>query len=78
MNHPQQPTEEQIRARAYELFVQRGRQHGHDTDDWLQAEYELRQLPLRKLAELDPPKAKSRSRGRKSLVNLVRAAMFVA
>jgi uncharacterized protein len=31
----------QIKVRAYELFEQRGREHGHDLDDWLQAEVEL-------------------------------------
>jgi hypothetical protein len=31
-----------IAGRAFELYCQRGRQHGHDTDDWLQAERELR------------------------------------
>jgi hypothetical protein len=30
-----------IAARAYELFVQRGCQHGRDWDDWLAAEREL-------------------------------------
>lgn len=33
--------EQAIRLRAYELFEQRGRQDGHDVDDWLQAETEL-------------------------------------
>jgi Protein of unknown function (DUF2934) len=33
---------EQIRWRAYELFEKRGREHGHDFDDWLKAEAELR------------------------------------
>jgi Protein of unknown function (DUF2934) len=33
--------EQDIRLRAYELFEQRGRGHGHDVDDWLQAEKEL-------------------------------------
>jgi Protein of unknown function (DUF2934) len=33
--------EEKIRFRAYELFQQRGCQHGRDLDDWLQAEAEL-------------------------------------
>jgi len=28
---------EQIAVRAHELFVERGRGHGHDWDDWLQA-----------------------------------------
>jgi len=78
MNGALSPTEEEVRARAYELFVQRGCQHGYDQDDWLQAEYELRGLPVRKLAELEPAKMKPRKGDRKSLVNLVRAAMFVA
>jgi len=30
-----------IRVRAYELFEQRGREEGHDLDDWLQAEAEF-------------------------------------
>jgi len=34
-------TEEYIRLRAYELFEQRGREHGHDIGDWLQAEAEI-------------------------------------
>jgi Protein of unknown function (DUF2934) len=29
---------EQIARKAYELFLTRGRQHGHDLEDWLQAE----------------------------------------
>ena len=32
---------QQIRVRAYELFEQRGREEGHDLDDWLQAESEI-------------------------------------
>ena len=35
---------EQIRRRAFELFEQRGREEGHELDDWLQAEEELTQL----------------------------------
>lgn len=34
--------EEVIRARAYELFEQRGRTHGHAHEDWLRAEAEVR------------------------------------
>lgn len=33
--------EEQIRVRAHEIYEQRGRDEGHDIDDWLQAEAEL-------------------------------------
>ena len=33
---------ELVQARAYELFVQRGYQHGHHLEDWLTAERELK------------------------------------
>jgi hypothetical protein len=33
--------EERIRVRAYELYEQRGKRHGHALDDWLEAEAEL-------------------------------------
>ena len=36
------PTTEQIAARAYELFLARGGEHGHHDEDWFQAEQELR------------------------------------
>ena len=36
--------QDQIRARAFQLYEQRGRDDGHDLDDWLQAEAELSQL----------------------------------
>ncbi len=31
-----------VAARAYEIFLSRGGEHGHDLDDWTQAERELR------------------------------------
>lgn len=34
----------QIRVRAYQLYEQRGRDDGHDLDDWLQAEAESSQV----------------------------------
>jgi hypothetical protein len=37
---PAELTEEYIRLRAYQLYEQRGRQDGHDVEDWLQAEAE--------------------------------------
>ncbi len=37
----QELTEEIIRMRAYQLFEQRGYEHGHDVEDWLQAEAEV-------------------------------------
>ncbi len=32
---------EKIRQRAYELFEARGREEGHELEDWLQAEAEV-------------------------------------
>jgi Protein of unknown function (DUF2934) len=69
-------TSEQIAARAYQLYLERGRTNGYDLDDWLQAEYELRQLPVRKLAEMEPPPAPRGKSRTKSLIELVRAAMY--
>ena len=34
--------DDQVRRRAYELWEQRGRQHGKDADDWFRAESEVR------------------------------------
>jgi hypothetical protein len=33
--------QEQLRRRAYGLYEQRGREEGHELDDWLQAESEI-------------------------------------
>jgi hypothetical protein len=35
------PLEERIRARAHELYVERGNESGSELDDWLQAEEEI-------------------------------------
>jgi hypothetical protein len=35
------PITEAIANRAYELFLARGGEQGHDLDDWLRAEQEL-------------------------------------
>jgi hypothetical protein len=40
---PYEPTLEEIRARAYETYIQRGRIDGFDLEDWLQAEKELKE-----------------------------------
>ena len=40
--------DEEIRLRAYEIYIERGEQPGQELDDWLQAERELgRVLVLR-------------------------------
>jgi len=36
-------SEEQVRRRAYELYVSRGGGHGRELDDWIRAEREVRQ-----------------------------------
>lgn len=35
-----------VARRAYELFETRGREEGHDLDDWLQAEREVQERPV--------------------------------
>jgi hypothetical protein len=35
------PSEDEVRVRAYELFMARGYTHGADLDDWFAAEREL-------------------------------------
>jgi hypothetical protein len=45
------PTEEQIRKRAYEIYM-RQENHGKDVDNWLEAERELKLIP-----EVDAPEA---------------------
>ena len=37
----QEDIEEEIRRRAYELYEARGREDGHDLEDWLRAEAEI-------------------------------------
>jgi len=35
------PSREEIAKRAFELYLARGGEHGHDAEDWAQAESEL-------------------------------------
>jgi len=41
MPHSSVARQEQVRCRAYEIYEQRGREDGHELDDWLQAESEI-------------------------------------
>ena len=41
-NRSAQVGDSDIASRAYDLYLARERGHGHDVDDWLQAERELR------------------------------------
>ena len=36
--------QEELRHRAYDLYLERGAQPGYELDDWLQAERELSQI----------------------------------
>jgi len=48
------PSLEQIQIRAYELYEEGGRQCGHEVEDWLRAEQELRERPAsRKMRDLE-------------------------
>ena len=48
------PLEEQIRLRAYELYVQRGNESGSELDDWLQAESEILMAHEQEVEERGP------------------------
>ncbi len=39
-----------IRIRAFEIYESRGREDGHDVDDWLRAENEVLQAKVRSIA----------------------------
>jgi Protein of unknown function (DUF2934) len=41
-NEADNGTEHLIQERAYELFLKRGQQPGHELEDWLQAEREVK------------------------------------
>jgi hypothetical protein len=59
--------EEQVRRRAYELYEKRGREHGHENEDWLAAEAELakeRTKPLAGKAVKTNPKPPVPGRGK--------------
>ena len=55
-----EPTHDQIASRAFEIYVSRGAEHGHDVGDWFEAE---RQLKI----ELQPKKRTVRRNGRTAL-----------
>jgi hypothetical protein len=47
---PPPSLEEQIQRRAYRLYEARGREDGHELDDWLRAENEITQQKPRIVA----------------------------
>ena len=44
---------EEVRRRAFRLFETRGRELGHDFEDWIRAEHEIMGWSAAELAELD-------------------------
>ena len=42
------PTHDEIQLRAYWIHLDRGGEHGHDLEDWIQAERELIENPAPK------------------------------
>ena len=52
-------THDQIERRAYEIYLARGGQHGHDLADWIMAEHELRTIAS--LAAAEPRRASHHS-----------------
>jgi hypothetical protein len=53
-----EPSKQDIAHRAYELYVQRGAEHGKDVEDWVKAEKELS-----KVVVLTPAKTKGAQAG---------------
>ena len=75
LNKPKRlPMEAEIRQRAQEIFLARGGRPGREIDDWLQAEYELAQLPVNHLAKLATPKAKQ---AKLAVAKVVQAALLL-
>jgi hypothetical protein len=48
-SEPQNP-EHQIRLRAHELYEARGREDGHELEDWLRAKEEITEKKVRTVA----------------------------
>jgi hypothetical protein len=45
------PTQDEIARRAYQLYEERGGEHGRDWEDWFQAEHERRQRATHRNAD---------------------------
>jgi hypothetical protein len=58
--------QEAVQRRAYELYEQRGREDGHDFDDWLAAERELRGSAVVQRTEVATEVAPAKARPRRA------------
>ena len=75
MNAPEL-THSKIAERAYQIYLANGCHSGHDLDDWLQAQYELLQQPVRELAGLEPRKYGRAAAGAALLVGVINSALL--
>ena len=62
------PTHEQIERRAYEIYLARGGQHGHDLADWIMAEHELKSIGKLAAAKSAPARHDTKERGQPALL----------
>jgi hypothetical protein len=53
---------EELEKRAYELYLQRGAEHGHDEEDWLLAEAQLSEERTRSRETSESSKTQSAGR----------------
>jgi hypothetical protein len=61
------PTREEVELRAYDLYVERGREDGHAEEDWLEAErqlFEAHGASLEETSEEAPRKQRGAAAGR--------------
>jgi hypothetical protein len=70
-----QPTEAEIAGRAYQIYKESGCQPGRDLDNWFQAEYELRHMTVRQLAQQPIPKPTEEHPHHRGLLELIRAKL---
>jgi hypothetical protein len=60
-----EPRHDDVERRAYELYEQRGREDGHDWDDWLEAEREIRGVETQ--GDSEEPRAPRRRRAEREV-----------
>jgi len=59
-------TQEAVRARAFQLWVRAGKRNGHELEDWLEAERQLRAEAAPAAATLEPAPAAGAKKKRSS------------
>jgi Protein of unknown function (DUF2934) len=72
------PTHQQIAERAYQIYLANGCREGRAHDDWLQAQYELAQQPIRELVKINPTKKSRIPANIAMLAGVVHVAVWLA